>query len=91
VKVVWTPRAARDLEEITDYIGTDSPASAVKVADRIFTQAMELVLTPRVGRIGEVPDTRELVFHPWPYIAVYRIVGAEIRILRVRHASQSWP
>ncbi len=44
------------------------------------------------GRKGEVEGTRELVFHPWPYIAVYEIHNEdEVRILRIRHAAQDWP
>jgi toxin ParE1/3/4 len=44
-----------------------------------------------MGRTGEVPGTRELVFHPWPYIAVYKIDTEVVRIIRIRHAAQDWP
>jgi len=46
---------------------------------------------PNAGRIGLAEDTRELVFSPWPYIAVYEIVGGQIQVLRIRHAAQDWP
>jgi len=36
-------------------------------------------------------DTRELVFAPWPYIAVYEIIEGQVHVLRIRHASQDWP
>ena len=91
MKVVWTPRAVDDLDDLTDYLAVRSPDTAVRVAGKIYTQINQLASTPHIGRIGDVPDTREWVFHPWPYIAVYRVVGEELRILRVRHASQDWP
>ncbi len=91
MKVLWTPQAASDLNEAFDYIAADSPDSAIRVADRIHHQVTNLAKMPYIGRIGEVPGTRELIFHPWPYIAVYKIAGDEIRIIRVRHAAQDWP
>lgn len=90
MKILWTPRAAEDLEQIVEYIATKSSDSATRVADRIYTEIMELTKMPEVGRLGGFPGTRELVFTPWPYIAVYRVTADAIRILRVRHAAQSW-
>jgi toxin ParE1/3/4 len=74
-----------------DYISADSPGSAIRVANKIRSQIMQLATMPHIGRVGEVPGTRELIFDPWPYIAVYRISDDRVRILRIRHASQNWP
>ncbi len=62
MKIVWTPRAASDLEEAFNYIATDSPDSAIRVADRIYDQIMKLANMPHIGRLGEVPGTRELIY-----------------------------
>ena len=83
--------AAADLDDACTFIGTDNPDAAIRVADRIYTQVMGLADIPHQGRLGEVPGTRELVFHPWPYIAVYKVFASEIRIIRIRHAAQEWP
>jgi toxin ParE1/3/4 len=92
MNVIWTPRAAADLDEAFDYIEIDSPESAIRVADRIYRQVMELADMPHIGRRGDVPGTRELVLHPWSsYIAVYKVDGDTIRIIRIRHAAQNWP
>jgi toxin ParE1/3/4 len=80
-----------DLRRITDYIGRDDPRAAARVASRIFDEVMALDTMAHRGRSGEVDGTLELVFHPWPYIAVYRIIGEQVRILRIRHAAQDWP
>jgi toxin ParE1/3/4 len=91
MKVLWTPRATSDLDAMMDFIGKDNPDAAIRVAARIYSQVMQLAAMPNIGRAGEVPGTRELVFHPWPYVAVYRVMQDNIRILRLRHASQQWP
>jgi len=91
VKVIWTPRAAIDLDGMIDYIAMDSPDSAIRVASKIYNQVMDLSSMPSIGRIGALPGTRELLFNPWPYIAVYRITSGTVRVLRIRHAAQQWP
>jgi toxin ParE1/3/4 len=52
---------------------------------------MKLGTMPNMGRVGVVPGTRELIFYPWPYIAVYKIAGDSVRIIRIRHVPQEWP
>jgi addiction module RelE/StbE family toxin len=91
VKIVWTPQAADDLDAAVDYISAERPDAAVRVANTIYNHVLALATMPQMGRTGELPGTRELVFHPWPYIAVYRVDAEAVRILRIRHASQDWP
>jgi toxin ParE1/3/4 len=44
-----------------------------------------------MGRKGRIEGTRELVISRTPYIAAYRIVDENIRILRILHGAQQWP
>jgi hypothetical protein len=44
-----------------------------------------------MGREGRVKGTRELVIGRSPFIAVYRIKGKRIEILRILHGAQQWP
>ena len=90
-KVRWTANAANDLASIVNYIRKDSPDAARRVARTIFAGVSELRTFPSRGRIGMVANTRELVFAPWPYIAVYEIVEDQVQVLRIRHASRDWP
>jgi len=46
---------------------------------------------PELGRTGRKPDTRELVFTGLPYLAIYRIRGEAVEILRILHGAQIWP
>jgi toxin ParE1/3/4 len=91
VKVLWSPRAASDLNELVDFIPADKPAAAERVGDTIYSQVERLRSTPLMGRIGMLPETRELILAPWPYIAIYKVVGDTVRIIRIRHTSRQWP
>ena len=91
MKVRWTAPETRDLAAIFRYIRKDKPDTARNVKASISKQVSTLVSMPLRGRGGSVEGTREMIFHPWPYIAVYRVVADEVQIIRIRHAVQEWP
>jgi toxin ParE1/3/4 len=88
MKVIWANRAIADLDRIADFIEQDRPEAADHVFNRIFTEVMSLASMPQRGRRGIAAGTRELVFPPWPYIAVYRVTNKEVYVVRIRHAAQ---
>lgn len=88
-RIRWTAPAAQDLYQITRYIRRDSPAAAREVAKAIYDGCESLAHTPNRGRTGIEPGTRELVFSPLPYVAVYRVKESVIEILRVWHGAQN--
>ncbi len=89
--VNWSKRAIADLDRIASSIEKDNPAAAERVATRVFEELMSLSSMAERGAIGRLPGTREKFFVPWPYFAVYRIVGDEVRIMHIRHTSRQWP
>ena len=89
MRIRWTLPAAEDLEQITRYIQQDDPSAALRVAKTIYDGCEGLVLLPYRGRTGKVLDTREIVFTPLPYIAVYRVKGSIIEILHIWHGAQN--
>jgi toxin ParE1/3/4 len=91
MRVRWTTDAADDLTHIVERIREDNPESARRVAQTIYTGVAALTTSPYRGRPGSVENTRELIFAPWPYIAVYEVIDDQIQVLRIRHASQLWP
>ncbi len=91
MRVRWTTNAASDLTRIVERIRAESPEAALHVARTIYNGVAELRRFPRRGRLGLAENTRELVFPPWPYIAVYEIGEDQVVVLRVRHASRNWP
>jgi len=91
MRVRWTPNAVSDLVRIVERIREDNPSAAQRVARAIYTGVASLRKFPYRGRIGLVPGTRELVFGPLPYIAVYEVIEDQAQVLRIRHTSQNWP
>ena len=91
MKLEWSVFALADRDGIFDFIETDSPRSAIRVDSAIETQAERLIDFPQSGRPGRVPGTREVVVAQLPNIVAYRVMGDEIRILRVLHSAQQWP
>ena len=57
---------------------------------RIVERIAVLYYFPRVGRVGSVPGTRELVVPDTPYIVIYRLTE-RVEVLRIRHGAQLWP
>jgi len=88
--VRWTSDAAADLEYIVDHIQEDSPGSARKVVQTIIRGIKLLDSFLQRGRPGTLEGTRELVFAPLPYLAVYRIHEETVEILHIYHGAQDW-
>lgn len=91
MRVEWTLRAGHDRRNLIDYIAQDSPTAALDQLDEIERQTDRLAEHPKLGRLGRVKGTRELVVNRTPFIAVYRIKGEAVQILRLLHGAQKWP
>ena len=92
VKIRWTVPATRSLSSIFRYICKDKPGAARHVLKGVDLRAslpLSLYAIPGTYRVGR--RYREMIFHPWPYIAVYRVLSDEVQIIRIRHAAQEWP
>jgi addiction module RelE/StbE family toxin len=83
MRVRWTTDAAADLERITEHIAADRPDAAIRTARAIYQGVAALATLPLRGRTRRVYGTRELVFTPLPYIAVYRVHGEVVQILHI--------
>ena len=89
MKIRWSSDAADDLERIYSHIREHNPEAADKVVRTIYDGCMNLKSFPTRGRAGREPESRELVFAPLPWIAVYRVRGDLIEISRIWHGAQS--
>jgi len=89
MRVRWTTDAADDLERICDVAET-SPDAARRIAKPIVEGVASLRTFSNRGRSGRVAGTREFVFSPLPFVAVYE-VNDEVHVLRILHGSQRWP
>lgn len=86
-----SPKADSDLDDIWDYIATNS--GSFDIADRLIdsiTQRFSLIAThPNIGRARD-EDLRAGLrsFPAGEYVIVYRIVEEDVRILRVLRGSR---
>jgi len=55
----------------------DNPEAASRVAIQIVAACDRLEYLPERGRLGFIPNTRELV-SCWPYVIVYRIINSSL-------------
>lgn len=90
MKILWTPEAEQDRTEIRNYISTEDPRAAINM-DRLFTTAAaRLANHPKLGRVGKIPGTRELIPHE-NYRLVYEIDGDIVWVLALVHTARQWP
>ena len=87
MSIKWTRTALRALDEVAGYIANDNPARATTFVLELRNSVNKLQDHPELGRAGRVLGTRELILHK-NYIAIYRLRGSDIEILRLHHAAQ---
>ncbi|MGO7997873.1 type II toxin-antitoxin system RelE/ParE family toxin [Rhizobium ruizarguesonis] len=90
MRIIRRDSYAIDLDGIVDYIALDNPSAALDMWDEIERQVERLRDFPRSGRIGRMPETRELVVSGTPYIVVY-LLSDDVELIRVLHGAQQWP
>lgn len=91
MRLRYSKRARRQLENIHNYIHQRNPEAATRVIARIQRSANLLVDFPSLGPHGVIAGTRELVVVGLPYIIVYRPAkddAAMIDILGIYHSAQ---
>ena len=92
-RVVRTPSAARDLDEIFDYIAIQGgrPATAERLIRDLAEKCQRYAAQPGMGTAR--PDLSEdfRVFSHKRYVVVYRPLADGIEVLRVVHGARDYP
>ena len=91
MRVRWTRRALRALDEIAAYVAQDRPLVAGRLVGRLREAVEQLADQPASGRAGRVPGTRELVVPGTPFIVPYRARGDTVEVLTLLHGARRWP
>ena len=89
MKLIWTRRAADQLESVVEAIAVDHPCAAAEWAGRIVDAAEELRRLPLRGRkVPEFADriVRELVLPP--YRVIYEPAADHLTLLSIKHCRQ---
>ena len=90
MRVFWTETAARNLEEIRDFIAKVDPSAAAKIVRSIYDATQQLEHFPRMGRRYELrADTnlRELIVRK-NFRVVYEITTRGVEIHVIAHCSR---
>ena len=90
MKVIWTPEAEQDRDDIWLHIAADNPRAARRMDELFSDAAARLAEHPNLGRPGKIPGTRELIPHE-NYRLVYEIDGEIVWILTLVHTARQWP
>ena len=91
MRIRWTPAAAADLQNISDYLKERYPHYRQPTMRKLYETIRSLKQWPRRGRPGSEEGTREILLPPLPYVAVYRVTEQAIEVLRVYHGAQDRP
>ena len=94
LKVILSPRAIQDLQEIVRYIALDDPTRAERFGFALLDRTQLLSSFPQIGRV--VPETRDDTFREVIYKS-YRIIyrvndrNQVIEVSRFWHAARGTP
>jgi plasmid stabilization system protein ParE len=93
-EVIIAPSAFRDLEEVFNFIATDSPENASRFVRLLLDSTRKLGDFPELGRIVpnfKNPLIRELVVRS--YRVIYRLdpLDERVEIVRFWHAARGTP
>lgn len=94
MRIKWTEKAQRQLDQIFEYIAVDSKLYANRTIKKIIERADSISKHPRIGRSVpeyERSDIREVFVHPYRIIYQLVVKDDEIRILSVIHSARLLP
>ena len=91
MRIRWTPAAAADLQDISNYLKEHHPHYRQPTMQKLYDTIRDLKDWPNRGRPGREEGTREILFQPLPYVAVYRVTEQTIEVLRIYHGAQTRP
>ncbi|MBV8812494.1 MAG: type II toxin-antitoxin system RelE/ParE family toxin [Acidobacteriaceae bacterium] len=91
MRIGWTPAATADLQHISDYLKQHHPHYRQPTLRKLYETIRALKRWPERGRPGREEGTREILFPPLPYVAVYQVKKEAIEVLRVYHGAQDRP
>ncbi len=68
MKLVFTRRAARQIDAIIGYIAEQSPQGAFRVRERLQIVTSLLTHHPYIGQATDLEGVRRITVSPYPYL-----------------------
>jgi toxin ParE1/3/4 len=91
-KIVFSPEAIEDLEEIWLYIAQDSPTGADGFLDQLYSLCTEkLAAFPEIGTGRDYLNSEVSAFPYKRYMIYFRFNANRVEIIRILHGSRDLP
>ena len=91
-KIIFSPQAIADLEEVVRFIAKDDPAAAVRIGNALIDRVEILENFPLLGaQYPKRPGVRKLVSRPYLIFYRPRLEENSVDILRYWHGAQREP
>jgi len=91
-KVVWSPRALEDIQEIADYISGDSEFYAAAVVRKVVAITRQIAAFPYAGRVvPEVGDDAIRERFVYSYRIIYRVGVDVVTVAAIIHGKRLLP
>src|SRR5207248_2948012 len=92
VRVIWSPEAADDLEQIVHFIARGSTEYASHTAAEVLEAIERAALFPRIGRtVPELEDDAVREVLAFRYRIIYRIKAEAIHVAAIIHGARDLP
>ena len=90
MKIVYAPRALRDIDEILSYIHQRSPRGAHAVSQAIEHTIELCALNPRATARTNVPNLYRRPLSKYRYTVFYRVLAGQqgIEVARIIHGAR---
>ena len=87
-----SPEAARDIEDIWEYIARDSVCAARRVRLGLLVACRRLAQHPGLGHRREDLTNKPVLFWPvYSYLIIYNPATEPLEIVRILHGAQDIP
>lgn len=90
---ILTPSAARDLDEILEYVlEQGGPNAALHVHERLYEGFSKVGAQPGIGHVrDDLADESLRVWAVFSYLIIYRPETKPVQIIRVIHGARDVP
>jgi addiction module RelE/StbE family toxin len=91
-KIIFSPQALADLEEVVRHIAKDNPETAQRIGNSLIDRVVILENFPLIGSVdSKRPGVRKLVSRPYIIFYRFRPKTGSVDILRYWHGARREP
>jgi toxin ParE1/3/4 len=88
MRLVFTPAAERDLDDIWLGIALDDLPNADRMIDKIRQRSQQLLIFPESGRVRLDIVSHARSLNVGNYLILYQVAGNHVEIIRIVHGAR---